>query len=81
MGVRNYPHFLWKEVTMNTYRAMSCCPTCSYEHEVWFHKGKIEPTAVLECERCSQIYPPEHFIMSLLELRKDVSISAILLGR
>jgi Zn ribbon nucleic-acid-binding protein len=61
---------------MYTYRARSKCPICSQEEEVWFQNGKIEPLELVECSKCEQIYEPQHFISSFLELRQNSTISS-----
>lgn len=61
---------------MSTYRARSKCPICSQEEEVWFQNGKIEPLDLVECPKCEQIYEPQHFISSFLELRQNSTISS-----
>ena len=61
---------------MSIYRAISSCPNCSHEDEVWFYYGKVSPTPEITCEVCSQEYFAEDFITCLLALRTNSSISA-----
>ena len=65
-----------KKCKMSLYRARSKCPICSQEEEVWFQNGKIEPLDIVECPKCSQLYEPENFISTFLELKQNSSISS-----
>ena len=61
---------------MSLYRARSKCPICSQEEEVWFHNGKIEPLDIVECPKCLQLYEPENFISTFLDLKQNSTISS-----
>jgi hypothetical protein len=60
---------------MQVYRARSSCPVCNDTHEVWFKKGKIEPLDLIECFKCSNVFEPQDFVSSFLELRQNSTIS------
>jgi Zn ribbon nucleic-acid-binding protein len=62
---------------MTVLRARSACPKCSEEEEVWYYKGKVVPTESIECQRCSYLYTSSNFIVSVLELYQNVTISTI----
>jgi len=61
---------------MYIHRARSSCPICSQEEEVWFQDGKIEPLDLIECSKCEQIYEPQNFISSFIELRQNSTVSS-----
>ena len=65
-----------KKYKMSLYRARSKCPICSQEEEVWFQNGKIEPLDIVECPKCSQLYEPQNFISTFLDLRQNSTISS-----
>lgn len=60
---------------MTVLRARSSCPRCSTEEEVWYYKGKIVPTESIECQKCSYLYNSSDFVVSILELYQNVTIS------
>jgi Zn ribbon nucleic-acid-binding protein len=60
---------------MSVLRARSACPRCNTEEEVWYYKGSIVPIATSECPRCSYIFQSADFIVSLLDLYQNVTIS------
>lgn len=60
---------------MSIHRAISACPVCNEEAEVWFYYGKIEPINVVQCNCCSKTYDPSNFIVQLIELYKNVTVS------
>jgi len=60
---------------MSVLRARSACPRCYTEEEVWYYKGSLVPTSITECQKCSYIYTASEFIVSILELRQNVTIS------
>jgi Zn ribbon nucleic-acid-binding protein len=60
---------------MSVLRARSACPRCYNETEVWYYKGKLVPTNITECNKCSYAYSSSDFIVSILELRQNVTIS------
>lgn len=61
---------------MSILRARAACPLCNTEEEVWYYRGSIVPTPILECQKCSYIYQSSDFIVSLVELYQNVTISA-----
>lgn len=61
---------------MSVLRAVSACPMCSCEEEVWYYRGKIVPTHVTECQTCSYVYASSDFIVALLDLYENATISA-----
>jgi hypothetical protein len=62
---------------MSTYRARSMCPSCSSEEEVWYHNGKIQPVSTIPCYNCKTLYDPEDFILCLLDLRQNTTVSSV----
>ena len=60
---------------MSVLRAMSACPICHTEEEVWYYKGKLVPVNISECSKCFYVYTPSDFIVALLELYQNVTIS------
>ena len=60
------------------HRAISFCPTCFSQQEVWFVYGQVSPTDSVSCFTCETVYPSSQFILKLLELRNDVTVSAII---
>jgi hypothetical protein len=60
---------------MSVVRARASCPRCFTEEEVWFYKGLIEPIAKSQCQTCNHVYDPSDFVVSLLELRSNLTIS------
>jgi hypothetical protein len=42
---------------------------------VWYYRGSIVPTNSVECTKCSYVYSSSDFIVSILELRQNVTIS------
>ncbi len=61
---------------MSVLRARSSCPRCSSEEEVWYYRGKIEPTDSTDCRNCGYLYTSSDFIVTLLDLYQNVTISA-----
>jgi len=66
---------------MSVQRAISCCPRCNYETEIWFHKSKVVPKDEMLCVDCNQSYTGSNFVIGLLELRSNVSPSSIQLAK
>lgn len=64
---------------MSVLRARSACPRCHTETEVWYYKSNLVPINIIECEKCSYVYTPSDFIVALLELRQNVTISTSML--
>jgi len=62
---------------MHVHRAISACPSCNYASEVWYYKSKVTPMSTVECHRCSYIYEADNFVVSLLDLYKNDTVSAI----
>lgn len=61
---------------MFVHRARSACPQCNSEDEIWYSNGKIAPMSTIQCRRCSFLYEPHNFTVSLLELRQNSTISS-----
>jgi hypothetical protein len=61
---------------MSVLRARAACPNCLTEEEVWFYKGKLVPTNITECAKCSYVYESSNFIVCLLDLYQNVTISS-----
>jgi hypothetical protein len=61
---------------MSVLRARSSCPRCSSEEEVWYYRGKLEPTESTDCRNCGYLYNSSDFIVVLLDLYQNVTISA-----
>lgn len=59
------------------HRAITCCPTCNAEHEVWLSRGKVIFGEVTECLSCGSYFKANEFISRLLELRKNTTLSAV----
>jgi hypothetical protein len=60
---------------MSVVRARASCPRCFTEEEIWFYKGLVEPISKIQCQNCDHIYDPSDFVVSLLELRDNVTVS------
>jgi len=60
---------------MTVHRAISACPTCNEESEVWFYRGKVEPMSTIHCVHCAKPYDPSSFIICLLELYQNITVS------
>jgi Zn ribbon nucleic-acid-binding protein len=60
---------------MSVLRARSACPACHTETEVWYYRGKLVPINLIDCKNCSYVYSASDFLVSLLELRQNVTIS------
>jgi Zn ribbon nucleic-acid-binding protein len=60
---------------MSVLRARTSCPRCFTEEEIWYYKGLVEPISKIECQKCSYIYESSDFVVSILELRQNVTMS------
>ena len=60
---------------MQVYRARSNCPICNDSNEVWFRNGKIEPLDLIECPKCHNIFEPQEFVTTFLEMRQNSTVS------
>ena len=60
---------------MDVHRALAACPYCNNTAEVWYYKSKIAPTSAIECSRCYSIYDASEFIVALLDLYKNTTVS------
>lgn len=58
-------------------RAISTCPRCNHSIEIWFYKSKVEPTDTIKCISCESPYVTSNFVTQLLELRVNVTPSAV----
>ena len=66
---------------MDVHRAVSACPSCNATTEVWYYRSKITPMSTVECHRCSYLYEADNFIVTLLDLYENATVSALnLLG-
>lgn len=61
---------------MSVHRAICACPVCNEETEVWFYKSKIEPIDTIHCIKCSKKYDASNFIVKLLELYNNKTVSS-----
>jgi hypothetical protein len=61
---------------MSVNRARAACPKCNVEEEVWFYYSNISPASLIECTNCFVVYDPADYIISLLELRQNVTVSS-----
>jgi len=61
---------------MSVLRARTACPKCSAEEEVWYYKGAVAFADATECNRCSYVYHASDFILCLLDLYQNVTVSA-----
>jgi hypothetical protein len=59
------------------HRAVSFCPSCNAEQEVWFKYGNVVPNSAVCCFECEAVYESSQFIVKLLELRKNSTVSAL----
>lgn len=59
-------------------RAISSCPNCATEQEIWYKFGKVEPIDTLQCG-CGFVYESSDFITKLLELRSNSTLSTVFL--
>ena len=66
---------LLAKVSMQVYRARSNCPFCNRPEEVWFQNGKVEPLDLIECPNCCNIFEPQDFVSTFLEMRQNNTIS------
>lgn len=62
----------------HVHRAISFCPRCNTEQEVWFRHGVVVPNSAVSCFNCETIYEANEFIVKLLELRANSTVSALL---
>lgn len=62
---------------MDVHRAVSACPSCNDTLEIWYYKSKITPMSTVECHRCSLIYEADNFIVALLDLYQNVTVSSL----
>jgi len=62
---------------MFVYRARAACPHCNSEEEIWYSNGKVTPMSTIQCHRCSFLYDPTNYTTSFLELRQNITVSAI----
>lgn len=60
---------------MTVLRAVAACPLCFTEEEVWYHKGRIFPTDATECRKCYYVYTASSFIMRILELYENTTMT------
>lgn len=60
---------------MLVHRANTCCPVCNTSEEVWFYNSEIKPFSIIDCKTCSTRYKANDYIISLLDLYKDVTVS------
>ena len=61
---------------MQVYRVRSNCPLCNNAEEVWFQNGKVQPLELIECPKCRNIYEPQDFVSTFLEMRQNSTISS-----
>ena len=61
---------------MSVLRALTACPSCNKQEEVWFYNGLVKPFNILSCTSCSQIYEADSFISTLLDFKSNCSVSA-----
>jgi hypothetical protein len=59
-------------------RAVTICPNCGTEQEVWFRYGTVVPIESVECSSCETIYTSSEFIVKLLELRTNLTVSSLM---
>lgn len=62
---------------MYVHRAIASCPACNEPSEIWYYKSKVTPFHTIECVKCSKLYDPNNFVTNLLDLYKNVTVSAI----
>lgn len=60
---------------MDVHRALAACPYCNTTTEVWYYKSKITPTSAIECSRCYSLYDAGEFIVNLLDLYENTTVS------
>lgn len=60
---------------MDVHRALAACPYCNTTEEVWYYKSKITPTSAIECSRCTSLYDASEFIVNLLDLYQNTTVS------
>ncbi len=60
---------------MQVYRVRSNCPVCNRSEEVWFQKGKVVPIDLIECPKCQNIFEPQDFVSTFLEMKQNSTIS------
>ncbi len=68
------------KVLMQVYRVRSNCPFCNRSEEVWFQNGKVEPLDLIECPKCSNIFEPQDFVTTFLEMKQNSTISTSQIG-
>ena len=61
---------------MSVHRAITSCPLCSKEEEVWFYNSDVSPVSFIECTTCKTVYEADQYICSLIELYQNISVSA-----
>ena len=60
---------------MSVHRAITACPTCNTQEEVWYYKGVIAPIDVIQCVKCDTVYEAGDYVQNLLELYQNVTVS------
>lgn len=56
-------------------RALTACPSCNTEEEIWFMNGKIQFSPSTECKICNYVFDSETFMSNILDLRLGTSYS------
>lgn len=59
---------------MTVVRLRTLCPSCGFEEEVWSQYGTILPSIAV-CPSCSYNYTSNNFVLSILTLHGNCSVS------
>jgi len=60
---------------MLVHRAITSCPICNTQEEVWFYKSDISPVSFIECNTCKTVFEADQYISNLIELYQNVTVS------
>lgn len=62
---------------MSVHRAITACPICNTQEEVWYYKSTISPISISQCVSCGTVFEPHEYIQNLLDLYQNVTVSSV----